>query len=167
MKNDGAFSAAYLKSILHYSPRSGAWRWRVDMGNHWAGKIAGFVHNDGYYYIMIKRRRYAAHRLAWLYMKGVWPPSAIDHIRSASFDCRWSKIRLASDSQNHANVGKYKNNTSGFKGVCFYKKTGKWKAGIGVRGKSIHLGYFETAKEAHIAYLKAATKHFKEFARGI
>jgi len=43
-------------------------------------------------------------------------------------------------------------NTSGYKGVCPYRN--KWKASIFRYGKSYHIGYYKSAKEASIAYNK-------------
>ena len=40
------------------------------------------------------------------------------------------------------------NNTSGVIGVSWYKKYSKWVSIIGVNGKNINLGYFDTIKEA-------------------
>lgn len=165
MKNDNSLTQAYLRSVLHYSPRSGVWTWRVDMGNKTAGRVAGFTRPDGYYYIMIKRKIFSAHRLAWLYMTGEWPPARIDHKRGIGFDNRWARIRLATHSQNLANTGPYKTNTSGYKGAFLHKPSGRWFSAISVQGKRHHLGYFDTAKLAHAAYAKAARKHFGEFAR--
>ena len=46
-----------------------------------------------------------------------------------------------------------KTNTSGFKGVCPYRK-GLWKASIHRYGHSYHIGYYKTAKEASVEYNK-------------
>lgn len=40
-------------------------------------------------------------------------------------------------------------NTSGFKGVYFFKRTGRWMANLRVNGTSQHLGYFDTADMAN------------------
>lgn len=45
--------------------------------------------------------------------------------------------------------------TSTYKGVCWYKNSGKWKAGLTLNGKSINLGYFDTEIEASEAYQNA------------
>jgi hypothetical protein len=40
------------------------------------------------------------------------------------------------------------NNTSGYRGVSLYKKTGKWHAYVKHNGINIHLGYFDTPESA-------------------
>ncbi|WP_409345842.1 HNH endonuclease [Paenibacillus sp. MBLB4367] len=39
----------------------------------------------------------------------------------------------------------HKDNTSGYKGVCWLESRHKWRAHIGFKGKSINLGLFETS----------------------
>jgi len=55
----------------------------------------------------------------------------------------------------------FKNNTSGVRGVALNKRTGKWIAKIGFRGKSIHLGTFEDKSDAIQARKEAEEKYFK------
>ena len=43
-------------------------------------------------------------------------------------------------------------NTSGFRGVCWDKRVEKWRAYLSIKGKRIHLGYFDTPEEGAIAY---------------
>lgn len=63
------------------------------------------------------------------------------------------------------NTGKRADNTSGYKGVTWDKREQKWRARIGKEGKRKHLGYFDTAEEAHEAYKNAAPEYHGEFAR--
>lgn len=81
----------------------------------------------------------------------------------------WSNLRLATKSQNMANVGLIKSNTSGLKGASRYKAGepyGKpWQASIRKDNKQYHLGHFATKEEAHAAYVAAAEKIHGEFAR--
>lgn len=44
------------------------------------------------------------------------------------------------------------NNTSGFRGVSYFKTNKKWRARIGIKGKQKHLGYFDSAIKAALAY---------------
>lgn len=48
-----------------------------------------------------------------------------------------------------------KNNKSGYRGVSLNKRTNRYAADITFKGKRHHLGEFDTAEEAHDAYLKA------------
>ena len=48
-----------------------------------------------------------------------------------------------------------KNNKSGYRGVSLNKRTNRYAADITFKGKQHHLGEFDTADEAHDAYLKA------------
>jgi AP2-like factor (euAP2 lineage) len=50
--------------------------------------------------------------------------------------------------------------TSQYKGVSYYTKNKCWRAGIGVDGKSIHIGFYDSEEEAALAYNKAALQHF-------
>ncbi len=49
-----------------------------------------------------------------------------------------------------------RNNTSGYKGVSYHKKSQKWQAAIQVDGRKKHLGVFATAEDAGRAYDAAA-----------
>lgn len=70
-----------LKSRLHYDKESGVFRWRnvVGSSNRKPWDIAGTQHNKGYVSIQIGKKRYQAHRLAWLYEHGEFPRLDIDH----------------------------------------------------------------------------------------
>jgi len=76
-------------------------------------------------------------------------------------------IRIGTASQNNQNSRKRSDNTTGFKGVYFYKdgRPKPYWAYITVNRKRIGLGYYEKAEEAHEAYCEAAKKYFGEFAR--
>ena len=79
-------------------------------------------------------------------------------------DNRKANLRICSNSQNQANRGVGKNNTSGFKGVWFDNRVLRWRAAIQVLKKRIQLGKFDLKEDAARAYNKAATKYFGEFA---
>lgn len=89
-------------------------------------------------------------------------PQEVDHIdRVNTLDNQRSNLRVTL-TQNQQNVGLRKNNFSGFKGVTSVR--GKWRAMIGVNGKTIHLGTFPTPELAAAAYDAAALEHQGEFA---
>ena len=62
-------------------------------------------------------------------------------------NCRWTTRVIQGRNQRMQ-----KNNTSGFKGICYYKKNNKYVAYICVNKKNTHLGSFQTAEEGAIAY---------------
>lgn len=94
------------------------------------------------------------------------PPDAmvVDHINRNPADNRKANLRICTQKQNCRNQGLSKHNTSGLKGVSWYKKTSKWRAYIEVDGKRISLGLYFTKKEAADAYDKAALEYYGEFA---
>lgn len=89
----------------------------------------------------------------------------IDHIRTEqTLDNRRANLRRATASQNAANRGIPKHNTSGFKGVSFDGCARKWRATIKVDRKQKWLGYHKDKEAAARAYDKAASELFGEFA---
>jgi hypothetical protein len=160
-------TAERVRELLSYNPETGVFTWLVDSpkgGQRRAGKAAGSVTGDGYHYISIRRRPYLAHRLAWLYVHGEWPSAQIDHRDGNRTNNAIDNLREANRSQNAGNSKRRRTNTSGFKGVYFCSRTGRYVAQI-TCGYRKHLGYFDTSKDAHAAYAVAAEKHFGEFAR--
>lgn len=88
----------------------------------------------------------------------------IDHVNCNGLDNRKENLRYATSQQNKRNREKGKNNTSGFKGVSFRKDRNKWRAHITIDYKYRHLGHYDTAIEAAVAYNQAALKFFGEYA---
>jgi hypothetical protein len=157
-------TAARLREVLNYDPETGVVTWLVRAANCIRiGDIAGCINPKGYHQVRIDRATYRTHRLAFLYMTGEWPPNETDHINGDKADNRWTNLRLATRSQNQANLRKMATNTSGYKGVRWHK--GKWEAKITVNGQQKYLGYFDCPATAHAVYAEAAKKHFNEFAR--
>lgn len=119
-----------------------------------------------YWQVCIGGANLLAHRVVYLLATGSDPKEMnIDHINGDGTDNRIENLRLATPAQNSWNRGLNKNNTSGIKGVRFYKATGRWHATIWVKWDSIHLGYFATQEEAAAAYARAAEQLHGEFAR--
>ena len=83
----------------------------------------------------------------------------VDHIDHQTLNNQDENLRVCTSSQNSFNQRR-DNNTSGYKGVDFYKKTRRWRARVG----GVDLGYFSSAEEAAHAYDKKAKELFGEFA---
>ena len=88
----------------------------------------------------------------------------VDHINGNPLDNRKSNLRICTNAENQRNRGVNKNNTSGYKGVCWAKQNKKWKARIKHNGKLIHLGYYKDKEEAARAYDKKAKELHGEYA---
>ena len=153
-----------LKELLSYDPDTGLFTWRVARGKAARGSVAGYLRPDGYLEIRLDERAYYAHRLAWLYTKGVWPPRKLDHEDLNKANNREGNLRLATNSQNSGNTGLNSRNTSGYKGVK-QLPNGRFVAQIGRHGRMYHLGMYANAFEAVAAYEAAAVEHYGEFAR--
>lgn len=91
----------------------------------------------------------------------------VDHINGNTLDNRRKNLRAVSRSENGRNKKLNSNNTSGYQGVYFHKKTKKWKAAISINAKSVHIGLFFTKEEAYEAYRKEYNKYFKNFRQKI
>lgn len=152
-----------LKEYLHYDPETGVFTWLVDRtGKAKAGSVAGMKHHSGYVYIKLLGKRYAAHRLAVLYMLG-YMPKFVDH-HNGIRDANWFKnLRCCSRSQNNCNAMKRKDNKSGVKGVYFHKHTGKWVAQVKHNKVCYHLGVFNTVAEAEDVVRKKREELHREF----
>ena len=144
----------YLKQILNYDANTGIFTWikrttRFDL----IGKQAGSPHSSGYISIAIHNKKRLAHRLAWLYMKGVWPANHIDHIDGNKTNNAFNNLRDVTRSENLHNVHKAKkNNKINLLGVCAYQ--GKWCMQIMINRVRTRVTGFDTPEEAHKEYLK-------------
>lgn len=87
-----------------------------------------------------------------------------DHEDRNPLNNRRYNLREASNSQNTANRGVMKNNTSGITGVSWDKKLQKWRARLQLDSKRLIIGNYVNKNDAIIARLKAEQQYFGEFA---
>lgn len=94
-----------------------------------------------------------------------FPNNFIDHIHGEQSrnDNRKSNLRIATESQNAMNRKISTKNTSGISGVSWDTKHRKWKVGITINNKAIHLGYFDNLESASEARKEAEEKYFGEW----
>jgi len=144
-----------LKSRLHYDPETGIFTWldRPDKPAHWRsrypGTEAGTLHKFGYRGISISKKRYYAHRLAWLYVYG-YTPKEIDHIDGDPSNNKLCNLRSADRNINMKNLRRNSVNKSGKTGVCWDKSRGKWMAYINVDGKRVKSKRFANRTDADL-----------------
>lgn len=117
--------------------------------------------DNGYLVTTIDKSTVYLHRMI------MGAPDNIDvdhkHGSDTKFDNRRSNLRLATVSQNQMNKKKQKNNTSGYTGVKWNKKTKKWIARIQINGKQKHLGTFINIEDAINARQKGEELYFGEY----
>ena len=75
--------------------------------------------------------------------------TVIDHINRNKLDCRRENMRIADSQINSLNRNVPCNSTTGYKGVSFDYRTGKFKAYVKVDRKQINRGLFDTAELAY------------------
>lgn len=163
---NSGLSSKRLKELFSYDEKSGIFtRKTAPCRAVKVGDVAGSISkDDGYVRISIDGRRYLAHRLAWLYVKGEWPADMIDHDDGNKSNNAIANLREANNSQNICNSPVRKDNFLGIKGVRLHE-TGRYHARIFVNGKWKSLGLHDSAEVASAAYEEAAKKYFGQFAR--
>ena len=168
-----------LKLLLECDPENGTLTfknresWMFPTNNRlaqWNGRYAGELAlndlgNHGYLCGDIMGKKNLAHRTIWAMHYGEWPCSQVDHINMIVTDNRISNLRDVTQSPNQWNRTKYANNTSGFKGVSYYKRNGSWRAQITYKGAKKTIGYFSTPEDAANAYDVYCDKMHGEYAR--
>lgn len=120
------------------------------------GKIAGYVDpgKKGYVRIQMNGKKYYRHRLIWMMHFGyITDDLFVDHKNGVYGDDRIENLRLLDPQQNSQNKrNAYKNSLVNFIGVSMHGK--RFRARIHHEGKSISIGNFLSAQEAHAAYLQ-------------
>jgi len=145
-----------IHEILYYNKFTGYFFWKINLKNgiH-IGDVAGYKDKEGYIVIGIDGKTYKAHRLAWLYVHGYMPELEIDHRDQIPWHNWIENLRETSNQCNIRNTGNPKCNTSGVKGVYWYKASNKWKASITVNLSLKFLGYYKHFHNAVCARLAA------------
>jgi hypothetical protein len=119
-----------------------------------------YIDKDGYVINKSNNTATLMHRL----VMNVKENLRVDHIYHNKNDNRKQFLRICTPSQNSMNADKPKNNTSGFRGVTWDKRTSKWIAIISMGRKNIYLGSFINFYDAVKAREEGEKLYFGEFA---
>lgn len=148
MENRQLITQSELKTLLHYCPETGLFTWLVSAGGARISSTAGTLCNDGYVQIQIAGIQYRAHRLAFLYMEGEFPPVIVDHMNRITDDNRWDNLRHSTHAENQQN----RKNNAKCLGVSWDKSNNKWQAKAPmINGRVKHIGIFSEYKKAVMA----------------
>ena len=118
----------------------------------------GQFDKDGYVKISIDGIKHQAHRLAWLYMTGTYPPADmhVDHRNAVRDDNRWQNLRLATYTENQAyrlasvpdGPGR---GASGVRGVYWDGRKERWFVQVRANKKVHYGGYHVDIESASTA----------------
>lgn len=158
MSQRDSLTSERLRALLSYDPATGTFTRRISRCRWRAGETAG-APNRGYVQIKIDNVLHAAHRLAWLHTTGSWPTGDIDHIDGNRSNNAFANLRDVTRGINAQNLRRARRDSqSGLLG-SFKKKDRKqkdrWQAQISLNGVLHYIGIYDTAEEAHAAYVAA------------
>jgi len=122
-------------------------------------KFSWHINKYGYIKTRIDRKTYYLHRILIDAKNG----EICDHINRNTLDNRVHNLRIVSYSESNINSRTQSNNTSGKRGVSYYRKTNKWEAYINKNRKRIKLGYFDNIEDAIEARMEAEKIYFDGF----
>lgn len=139
-----------LKKVVTYDPETGYFHL-----NKYRGRRSCSFSPDGYVRVSVYRQKRFAHRLAFLYMTGKWPPIGIhvDHVNGNPSDNRWVNLRLLTPKENQAckrlpSADRAGRGASGISGVYWDGRKSRWYVQIRRRNKVHYGGYHERLEDA-------------------
>lgn len=151
------------KELLNYNPTTGELTWLVSTNRKIrVGAIAGSIYTNPvskkqYLQIKIEGVRYIGHRFIWFLHTGDWPINQVDHWDGCSLNNVWTNLRDITSNGNQQNRRKADSDSStGLLGASFNGK--RYTAQITVKNKHKYIGTYDTAQEAHEAYLEMKRK---------
>lgn len=134
------------------------WKWyaRKTYSSFYAARMASVKENIGKKMIHMHREILGISNL---------PNIIPDHIDNNGLNNQRHNLRIAGFSENMANRRSFKNSTSKYLGVSWYKESKKWRTTIQKNKKFKHIGLFNNETDAALAYNNAALKIHGQFAK--
>ena len=152
-EKDAVLHLPLLRRFLAYDPATGG----LSANGIWPDAPPSHVTSHGYLVVSLLGSKIYMHRLAFLLMTGELPSGVMDHIDGDRLNNRWANLRDVTSRMNTENKRSAQpgNKSAGLLGVYFHKQLQRYHASIKSKGKKYSLGTYETAEEAHQAYLQA------------
>lgn len=115
-----------------------------------------------YYQVWFNGRSLFYHLIVWILSTGKDIPEGleIDHINGNRIDNRIENLRLVTSRENCQNLKDHRDGK--LCGSSLDRRSRKYSAAIKIRGRSIHLGCYDTEQEAHEVY-KIACNHINDY----
>lgn len=151
-----ALTQERLRELVRYDPDSGHFyrlkKASISSHDFDPAKPAGGIDTQGYWHVRVDSCQYKAHHLAWFYVHGYWP-ALLDHKDGARSNNRIGNLREATATINAQNV-----RTSRREGIPLGvqpRPNGTFSARVHIKGRLVQVGTYNTAEEAHAAYVAA------------
>ena len=151
-----------LHERLEYDPETGCFRWKNPTARQAKSWFRGNTSVRDYRRLYIDGEHKMAHVVAWRLMTGAWPTHEVEHKDRQQGNNRWDNLRPATHQQNMFNRSVGKNSLTGVVGVSRFGA--RFRATLGLNGKRISLGLFDTIEAASAARKAAAEKHYGSYA---
>lgn len=129
-----------------------------------AGQQLGTANASKRSRLWVNSKMYYAYRLIFLMHHG-YLPEYIDHVDGDQSNNKIENLRACLLSENNYNSKISVKNTSGVKGVSFYRPTQRWRVHMQINGKDKSFGYYEDFELAQLVAEEARAKHHGSFAR--
>ena len=116
----------------------------------------------GYCQVLFNGRKYRYHVILWVLHNNENIPEGfeIDHINGDRIDNRIENLRLVSKRENCQNMQCHRDGK--LVGVSYCKRKNKYRTQLTIDNKLVHIGYYQTDKEASKAY-KIACKYVEKY----
>lgn len=157
-----------LKQTFDYNPNTGELKRKIKTSN--SAEVDAPVGNRrksyGHMVTKFEGKSQKVHVICWMIFHGKEVPEGyvIDHRNCNTADNRIENLRLATPSQNAHNASKRKDNSSGYKGVSFFKPRSKWRGYVAHNKRTICVGYFDTPEQANEAVMAKREELHGKFA---
>lgn len=141
-----------LRKYLSYDPETGIISWKGGLTyqkQRPEGAAAGTMSKGGYLRTSIERSMYANNRIAWKMHYGADPIGVVDHEDGDKLNNRISNLRDTTQTGNVCNAVRRSDNSTGFKGVVFDKRKGRFTFNLKVDGVRVAQRYFDTPEAAN------------------
>jgi hypothetical protein len=157
-------TASRLRELFDFDPLTGLFARKIALTNKVKSTIGlwvpGWMTQYGYCALRLEGGAFLAHRLAWLHVHGEWPSGQIDHINGARTDNRIENLRVVTNAVNQTNLSPASSTShSKVRGAHWNSRLRKFQSQVEVAGKRLYLGLFDTAEQAHQAYVEARRQH--------
>lgn len=148
-----------VRDYLDCDYETGQLTWRVRPNNRrFTTRYAGTeaftaVESNGYRRGSINNQLFRRHQVVWCHYHGKWPTDPIDHKRGVVAGDGIENLEQKPHKLNCRNQKLRSTNKTGVMGVTPYGD--RFRVNISVDGKNIHIGIYDTKKEATAARKQA------------